>query len=377
MRSTHLARLAILLAVAPISLGAQGTLSSQGFGYPTGHLSPGALGTGGSNADVDANSPLNPAAIALNSRYAIMLHFEPEFRRTSVGGSSATSNVMRFPTFAATGRYKRLTFAASVSTFLDRTWVNSYADSLFIDGAWRQSTITTSSNGAIGDSRLALAYTVSPSVQVGLGLHAYTGENRLSFLRTFTDTSGFSGIAQGSVLSYAGNGVSLGAVVTPRSGLVIAGSARMGGSIEGEQNGNVVGEASIPLRTGLTVSWAAVRGASFSARVEQTRWSDLDGLGTSGVTLFDATEVGLGTEVLGPRLGSANAVFRAGLRSRTLPFGADGNQVAERSFTLGAGVPVARGRAQIDLAVQRAAREAGSLSERAWLVSIGIGIRPY
>jgi hypothetical protein len=370
--------LALLAALAlPCALHAQGTLSSQGFGYPTGHLSASATGAAGSTAELDANSPLNPAAIALSSRYAILLHFEPEFRRTSFDGNSARSNVMRFPTFAVTGRLKKFTFAASVSTFLDRTWTNSYADSLFIDGAWVQSNLATTSDGAIGDSRLAVAYTASTKLQFGLGLHTYTGENRLTFLRTFPDTSGFSAIGQASVLGYTGSGVSMGAVFTPRTGLSFGVSTRLGGEIVAEQKAADVGSASIPMRTGVSASWQAAPGIAVSARMEQTRWSDLDGLGTTAVTLFDASEIGLGAEVLGPRLGSTNAVLRIGLRDRTLPFGAGGDKVSERSLAFGAGLPVARGRAQIDLALQRAAREAGPLSERAWLVSIGIGIRPY
>ena len=39
-------------------------------------------------------------------------------------------------------------------------------------------------------------------------------------------------------------------------------------------------------------------------------------------------------------------------------------------------VPFARGRAQVDLALQRATRSAAGADEKAWFVSIGLGIRP-
>ncbi|MGE5750306.1 MAG: hypothetical protein ACM31F_10130, partial [Gemmatimonas sp.] len=54
------------LAVAAVTLGAnaagaQGTLSTQGFGYPTGQLSTRALANGGGIGEFDADSPINPA----------------------------------------------------------------------------------------------------------------------------------------------------------------------------------------------------------------------------------------------------------------------------------------------------------------------------
>jgi hypothetical protein len=102
----------------------------------------------------------------------------------------------------------------------------------------------------------------------------------------------------------------------------------------------------------------------------------MEGLGTDEVSLFDATEVALGVDVLGPRIFGGNSVVRAGVRDRTLPFGVNGNRVGERSFSFGAGIPVARGRAQLDLAIQRASREVSDFTERGWFISLGLGIRP-
>jgi hypothetical protein len=143
-----------------------------------------------------------------------------------------------------------------------------------------------------------------------------------------------------------------------------------------EQAGEQISEASVPTRFGVGVSWLAFPGASFSLRADRTLWTDMEGLGTDEVSLFDATEIAFGVDVLGPRIFGGNSVVRAGVRDRTLPFGVDGDPVGERSFSFGAGIPVARGRAQLDLAIQRASREVRDYTERGWFISLGLGIRP-
>jgi hypothetical protein len=372
-RAAALATLATLIA-APCA-GAQGAIGNQGFGYPTGQLSSAALGSGGSNAEVDPNSPINPAAIALPGRYSLLLQFEPEFRTTRVGSIGSSNAVMRFPNFVASGRVGRLTISASFSTFLDRSWINAYDDSVFIGGQWEQSSVRTASNGAIGDSRLAVAYVAHPRVRLGLGAHGLTGENRIEFLRVFPDSSGLGGLAQSSVLNFTGRALSAGLVVNARRDLVLAASMRFGGEISAQLNGTAAGAASVPTRWGASASWLALPGATVNARYDRTSWRDLQGLGTS-VFLFDASEVGVGVDLAGPTLGGGASVVRLGLRDRTLPFGVNGDRVSERSYSVGAGVPVARGRGQLDLAVQRAFRAAGPATERSWFFSVGIGIRP-
>ena len=55
----------LALAGASAPLAAQGSLASQGYGYPTGQLSSSSLGVGGATAQTDPASPINPAAIGL------------------------------------------------------------------------------------------------------------------------------------------------------------------------------------------------------------------------------------------------------------------------------------------------------------------------
>jgi hypothetical protein len=365
-----------LLAAAPVTAMAQGALSNQGFGYPLGQLSAASLGNGGAGAEADPNSALNPAALTQTTRFSLSLQFEPEFRTTNVGAQTADATIVRFPSFQATGSFGRWTGSAGVTTLLDRSWVNAYEDSLQIGGEWVPSQIETSSQGAMSDARVAVGYILSQRIQVGLALHGIAGENRTQFSRVFPDTSGIGGLQQSASFGFGGAAVSFGIVSQPTDGLVIAGSMRRGGQMTLEQAGSQVSEATVPTRFGVGVSWLAIPGASFSLRADRTLWTDMDGLGTDEVSLFDATELAFGVDVLGPRIFGGNSVVRAGIRDRTLPFGVLGDQVGERAFTFGAGIPVARGRAQFDIAVQRATREVRDFTERGWFVSLGLGIRP-
>jgi len=373
----HAVRMACALSCCtPIGLFAQGGLAGQGFGYPVGQLSTGALGNGGASAETDPNSAINPAAIAQSNRYSLMLQFEPEFRRTSVNGTRSDASIIRFPAFAATGRYLRWVGSAGVTTFLDRAWVNTYDDSLLVGGAMVPSTVRTSSQGAMTDARAALTYIFHRRLQAGVAVHALTGEQNTSYRQTFPDTSGVGNLNQSATFGFEGAAFSFGVVTEPRTGLQVAASMRQGERLLLRERGSTVGSATVPTRFGLGVTWVAMPGTVLSTRVDRTRWSDLEGLGTDEVTLFDATEVALGADVLGPRIFGVNTSVRAGLRDRTLPFGLHGESVRERAVSLGAGLPLANGRGQIDVALQRASRAAPNVLERAWFLSLGFGIRP-
>jgi hypothetical protein len=374
MRRAHV--LAALVAVLPGALAAQGALSVQGFGYPTGQLSSSSLSMGGASAELDPATALNPAALGANGRYSVYMQFEPEFRRTSFGSGEASSSTMRFPAFLISGGGRRFTGGISATTLLDRTWRNVYSDSQNVGGDVVPSTITAASNGAITDARLGGAYWINAKLQVGLGVHALVGENRLEFGRTFPGNTNIGGVGQVSTLSYSGRAVSAGAIWLPTPGLVVGASVRKGGKMEARSDDAPLSKADAPDRFGVTLAWTAIPNTTFAARFDHVGWSAMDGLGTAQLETFDANDVGLGVEVVGPRIGGAPSFARLGLRSRTLPFAAAGDKVSERALSGGVGVPLARGRAQIDLTVQRAARSAASTDEKSWFVSIGLGIRP-
>ncbi|MBL8997787.1 MAG: hypothetical protein JNL44_10775 [Gemmatimonadetes bacterium] len=372
-------RVLLLLAFAAgasLDARAQGALAVQGFGYPTGQLSAASLGLGGANAEIDPASPLNPANLGRPTRYSIYLQYEPEFRRTTIGSNSSNTTTIRFPGFLMSGAIGRFTLGASFSTLLDRTWSNVYTDTIVIDGTPQSSTLIAGSDGAMNDARFASSFWINPRLQVGLGVHAISGENRVQFGRFFADSSGLGNVSQSSVINFSGRAFSLGVIGAPTSNLLLGASARIGGDVTAEQADEPLSEAKVPSRFGVTAAWFGIPNTTIAARVERTEWTALDGLSTAATTLFDATELGLGVDVVGPRIGQAFSTARIGFRDRTLPYGVNGEQVSERSLSGGVAIPLARGRGNIDLALQRATRKAAGATEKAWFLSIGLGIRP-
>ena len=91
-------RFLLLLACGVATpLAAQGTLSTQGFGYHPGQVSTRARAAGGSLGEFDPTSALNPAALAWWERSGVVLEYAPEFRRVITAGASESATVARFP----------------------------------------------------------------------------------------------------------------------------------------------------------------------------------------------------------------------------------------------------------------------------------------
>lgn len=359
----------------PVGLAAQGGLAVQGFGYPLGQVSASAAGAGGASAEFDAGSALNPAALATGARYSVYMQLEPEARQTRLGAATASVRVMRFPGFAATGSIGKLVAGLSFTSLLDRTWFNQYEDSAAVNGVTYPSTVVARSDGGIADTRFAVAYALRPRLQVGIALHALTGQNRIAFGRTFPDSTGIGSAEQSTGIAFRGRGVSLGVVVLPVKDLVIGLSARTSGPLTARQDDSLW-SARLPDRFGMGVAWIGIPNTTLSARIDRIRWRQLAALGTTQMSTFDATDLGAGLEVIGPRIAGAASTLRGGYRVRGLPFGVGSEAVDERSMTGGMSVPLGRSRGQVDLGVQRISREAAGAVERAWLLSLGFGIRP-
>lgn len=364
------------LTLSASALVAQGSISNQGFGYPMGGLSGSAAAMSGANAEVDPNSQVNPAAITRPNRMSIAVRFEPERKSATIGGERVGSNIVRFPSIQATGGFGRFVGSLSVSAMLDRTWRNTTSDSLLIDGSWIPSTLQVASQGAMSDARAAIGYIVNPRLQVGVSLHSIVGENRTLFFRGFADSTGVQSVGQTNSFGFGGRAVSLGVIAEPLTDVLVAASARFGQKMVLEFLGEERASATVPNRFGLGITYVGIAGVSVNARVDRTNWSDMESLGSDSLSVFDATEIALGVEALGPRIFGTTSAIRAGVRDRTLPFGVLGNEVKERGFSFGIAVPLARGRAQIDLGTQRMQRTTPGFKENAWVISLGLGIRP-
>ncbi|MCC7194865.1 MAG: hypothetical protein IT356_04845 [Gemmatimonadaceae bacterium] len=368
---------ALQAAATPAGAGAQGALSQLGFGYPAGGVSARSLATGGALADADPLSAVNPAAIVLNARARGYIQFEPEFRTVQVGAVSTPTTTFRFPLFMVTGQQSKATFALSYASFMDRTWSNSYPDTQAIGGERIPSTVLTSSEGGIADIRGAVAWSFNERIHVGIAAHLFPGQDRVVAGRIFPDSLQAGGFQNTNTYTFEGAGASLGAVWITPSHVTLAADLRAGGSLSMRLGDSVrVGSGRVPLRYGASVLYDGVPGAVFAVRYSRERWTDLRGLGSSSLGIADATDFSAGAEAAGPRLGPSTVTFRLGYRARGLPFTYLGDRVGETMAGGGIGVPLGGTRAFLDLGLARVARRAADVRERAWIMSLGVGIKP-
>lgn len=376
MRSLRLVFTVAAVLAAPV-LRAQGSPSVQGFGYPTGQLSSRVLATGGALAEFDARSPRNPAALATWGRSALYFQYEPEYRRVDAGDETGGARLTRFPLIAAAVPLGSRAWAGvSVSTFLDRTWASRLSRRELVRGDSVTITAIGRSDGAINDVRLGGAWALGPTLHAGVGLHAFTGENRVFFGDEFEGVD--EDTLVNSVIAYSGIAASLGAEWRPVRHVGLALSARHGGTLRSSRNDTTLSRGEVPDRLGFAVRFDGIRGTTVGLGIDWEGWSSMQSMRSpsSALRAFDATTIALGAETMGPRWFGQEIPLRVGARRRTLPFGVGDTRVSEFALGGGLGIPLAGGRAQIDLAVLRARRTAGELRERSWTVSAGFVVRP-
>ena len=374
-------RTLIVASMAMVLIGsrgdAQGALSTQGLGYPTGQMSARAEGTGGAVSDFDALSLVSPASIAGVGAPALFFQYSPEFRRVTAGSSTANTTTARFPLVAGIlPMGQTWTLGLSSSTFLDRSSETSLVRRQLVGADSVNETELNRVLGAINDVRFALAWSESPKFRVGGGLHVFSGSNRVTLSQNFPDSAKYISTSQSARLSYAGFAASAGIEFHPSRAIGFAIAGRKGGDLSAQSGDTAIGRARLPDHYSASVSYDGITGANISARVAHDNWSSLSSIGSS-VQGFDAWDYSVGAEASGPRVMQRIIVMRAGARFRTLPFGFNGQKVSETSLMGGVGVPLARDRAALDFTVQRAARSAGGdIKERGLILSFGLRVTP-
>lgn len=377
--ASPLALLAALLVV-PAVAHAQGTLSTQGFGYPTGGLSTRSLGTGGALAEIDPLSSSNPSAILNMGGSALYIQFEPEYRTVLANGASERSTIARYPLVVATIPISQTVFAGvSVSNLLDRSFQTVQPGSQLVGSTQLPYTNFFKSDGAIGDVQVALAWMPRPWLHFGVAGHVITGDNRISDSTHFVDSTVYASVVDTATFTYTGTAVSAGFEVYAGTVGVLAASYRRGGPMSVKQGATTLGEAHVPDQLALSAAFIGIRGTIISVRSAYDKWSNMNGLGTDSLPIADSWDTSLGADVLGPRFLGSNLQLRAGGRWRTLPFGLPGGgDVTEKSFSFGTGMPLARGRAALDVTAIRAFRSASTtpVLENAWTLSVGLTVRP-
>lgn len=373
----RLTQVVAMLALPAVGM-AQGSISTQGFGYPTGGLSTRAAAAGGGFAEFDFSSPRNPSSTLGWGRGGLYFQYEPEFRRVTAGPASENTMTARFPIWMAGMQLgSRAMGTVTASTLLDRTWATRIRGGQILgpDSVGYEERVESA--GAINDIRLGVSYSVRPTFSVGVGLHGYTGENRMNLTRTFDDSLRYGTLVRELTIGYLGNAFSLGATWRPHRQVAIAASMRTGGNLDVRIADTVVASGNMPKRFGAGVRFDGFPGTSVGISVERTEWSSLGALSQTSLVANDSWEIGAGVETAGPKFRAVPVLIYLGYRKRDLPFSVAGEVVPETFYSAGAGIPLAGPRVILDMAIQRASRgPVTGVSEKAWIVSLGFTVRP-
>jgi len=371
-----------VVALAPVSrsAAAQANLSGQGLGFPTGQMSARAEGAGGAIAEIDPISLVNPAALGFIGTTTLFFQIEPEFRSVIVGNTKDNTTTARYPLFAAVLPIgANWAIGVSSATLLDRTWTTSTPSVLVLGTDTVNSTFTSGSSGSINDLRVAAAWAPFTYLRVGLGGHLMSGNDRLFVGHTFSDNAAFGNFADSSTLSFDGGAVSAGLELVAPKLAIASVSFRKGGRLNATRSDTALGHANVPDRLGFSLAYIGAAGSEVAIRTALDKWSSLNGLNRGSSHAVDAWDTSIGADIAGPHLGSQPLMLRLGGRWRTLPYeaGPNNNKVKEQSLNAGVGTTFAGGRVLTDVTLAHARRDANlGITERAWTLSIGLGIRP-
>ena len=371
----------VLAACVPAAARAQSSqFGVRGLGLPSRWLGTEAFSTGGAFGLFDSQSALDPAALASLTTLTAGFSGLQDFRHDENPAGSRSLRDTRFPLLTAGGPIQRYPAAVGVSfsNYTSRDFTLVSAGTVALRGVEVPVTDTVSSRGGLSDLRFAGAYRVGTAWVFGGAFHVITGSTRLRFRRAFADTS-FQTAADSSEISYAGVGVSLGVIRNFGPGFSLAATARSDGHVNVDRDSTRIGTIDLPYTFGFGLRWRARPKLELASQVMLRTWSgaNSDLLAQGGNGADKTVEVSLGGKFTPDSRHPSRRPIRFGARYGTLPFPIlVGEQPHEFGVSLGTGIRFAQERAGIDLGLEHVWRSAGVYSERAFLLDVGVTVRP-
>jgi hypothetical protein len=375
--------LVVLLSGVPAAAAAQSSqFGVRGLGLPGREQSARAMGTGGGFALFDPQSSVSPAALAYLPSLTATFTVLNDYRSSSNPGGTVSLRDPHFPQFAIGGPIPHvpLSVGVSYSNYTTRDFSLVFPATVVLRDVAVGVNDTIESRGGISDFRLAAAYRLGTHWAVGAGAHIITGSNRLDVHRVFSDST-YLPSRQRAELSYAGFGVSLGIMGQLGRSLTVGLVARSDGHVSVEQD-SLPNEqrVDLPMTVGGGLRWRASSKLQLAGQVLARNWStaNADLVANGGVGAVNTVEAAGGLEFTpNPRRPGRNPL-RLGFRYAKLPFPlATGVEAKEYGVSAGTGHTFAADRAGLDLAVERTwRRQDDQYNERAWLVTIGVTVRP-
>jgi hypothetical protein len=374
----------LLVATLSVAPGLGWAQSSQfgvrGLGFPGRQLATRAIASGGAFGLFDPESSQNPAALGGVVNLASVFTIAQGFRSQENPAGSASTRDTRFPQLMVVGpiRQTGAALGLSYSNYTNRDFSLIASSTIDLRGVPVGVTDTFSSRGGLNDLRLAGAYRIGDRWTFGGGFHVITGSNRLESRRSFDD-SNFVSSLQRAVVSYAGIGISAGLVRQFGASAAVAALVRWDGHLNVDRDSVRVGTVDLPYSFGLGFRWQPLPQLNLASQALVRTWSaaNSDLLQQGGTGAENTFEVAAGGEYTPDPTRPSRRPVRFGARYARLPFPlTPGAQGHEFGVSAGSGMRFAQQRGGIDIALEHVWRSEGVYSERAFLLTLGISVRP-
>lgn len=370
----------LLLLMPGVALAQASQFGVRGLGLPGRGLAARALASGGAFGLFDAESSLNPAALGPVTGLTSVFTVNQGFRHQENPAGTASTRDTRFPQLMIVGpvRESGVALGFSYSNYTDRDFSVATTETIDLRGVPVGVTDSFSSRGGLSDLRAAGAYRIRDRWLLGMGFHVITGSNRLVSRRAFDDSTYLTS-RQTAEVSYAGVGVSTGVIHQFGPRFALAAIARSDGHVNVDRDSARVGRVDLPYTFGLGLRWQPVPQLNLAAQSLIRTWSaaNSDLLQQGGVGAENTFEVAVGAEYTPDPRRPYRRPLRWGAHYARLPFPLiAGEQGHEFGVAAGSGIRFAQQRGGIDLTVEHVWRSEGVYSERGFVVSAGISVRP-
>jgi hypothetical protein len=372
--------LLILIITPTMALGQSSQFGVRGLGFPGRGLAARAMASGGAFGLFDPESSLNPAALGTIPVLTAVFTINQGFRQQENPAGTASTRDTRFPQLMVVGpiRQPAAAIGFSYSNYTNRDFTIATASTIDLRGVPVGVTDSFSSRGGLSDVRLAGAYRIQDRWLLGGGFHVITGSNRLESRRSFDDPNYLSS-RQRAEMSYAGIGASVGAIRQFGPRFAVAAMARWDGHLKVDRDSLRVGTIDLPYTFGLGIRWQPVPTLDLATHTIVRTWSaaNSDLLQQGGIGAENTFEVSAGAEYTPDVKRPFRQPIRLGAHYSRLPFPlVPGEQGHEYGVSVGSGMRFAEQRGGIDLTLEHIWRSEGAYSERAWVLSLGMSVRP-
>ncbi len=373
--------LCVLGSIPATGLAQSSQFGVRALGIPGREQSARAMGSGGAFALFDGESSLNPASLAylpgLTAVFTIMGDYRSSTNAAGVGSVRDT----RFPQFLVGGPllHHPLWLSLSYSNYTVRDFSLAFPGTTMLRGVPVGFVDTLESRGGINDLRIGATYRPAQRLALGIGLHVITGTNRVSVKRAFSDTT-YQPSLQRAELSFAGFGLSLGAVGQVTRSFALSAFVRADTKADVNVDSTAVSSVDLPVTVGGGIRWRLTPKLEVAGHTIYRNWSTANAgvVALGGIGAVNTFEAAGGLEFTANPRRAGRLPLRLGFRYAKLPFPVTpGQEPKEYGIAAGSGFTFGGDRAGVSLSLERVWRsQQTDFSERAWLVTAGVSVRP-